>query len=340
MTTPKETQAILIKQYPEGLPKESDFELKSIPVAEVTEGSVLLKILWLSVDPYLRGRLKPNNNPMPLGEPGASAGVGQVVESKNSKLNVGDYLYGNFPWQEFVVLSQEKVNEAMKLDLSGGLEPNLALSVFGITGLTAYFGLLRVGQLKEGENVLVSGAAGATGSSVGQIAKIKGARVVGVCGGKEKAQFLKEIGFDEVIDYKEEKNLQEALKKAFPNGIDVYFDNVGGEISDIAVGLLNRFGRVVVCGQISIYNEDGPASTKLQGPRLWHLLIYKSIRIEGFVVLTYRPEFPEAIKELITWYSQGKLKKKETIENGLANLPKAFIGLFKGENIGKQLVKL
>ena len=328
-------ERILLVNRPKGTPAMSDFRYEEAEVPELKGDQVLVKTIYLSVDPYMRGRMNDTKSYVPPFELDAviSGGVvGQVIQSLSSDLAEGDFVIGNLPWQKYNVVNDISVRK---------LDPNIAplpanLGVLGMTGLTAYFGLLDIGKPHEGETVVVSGAAGAVGTIVGQIAKIKGARVVGIAGSEEKTAYLKnELGFDEAINYKTD-NVREALKAACPDGVDVYFDNVGGEISDSVLSLLNHGARIPICGQIALYNLE-----KMDvGPRIQSQLLINSALMKGFIVSDYAAHFEEGAMELAKWLMEGKLSYKENIVEGFENTIDAFLGLFKGENTGKQLVKV
>ncbi|XXM70378.1 NADP-dependent oxidoreductase [Lysinibacillus sphaericus] len=333
---PKTQQQIQLVSRPEGMPVENDFLYKEIDVPQPSQGEVLIKTLYLSVDPYMRGRMsdaKSYVEPFALNEALSGGVVGEVAESKSEQFKQGDFVVGMLPWQEYSLAGEKEVRV---------IDPDAAplsthLSVLGLTGLTAYFGLLDIGQPKEGETVVVSGAAGAVGSVVGQIAKIKGARVVGIAGSEEKVNYLKEtLGFDEAVNYKETDDIYSTLKEACPDGVDVYFENVGGEIGDAAISLLNKHGRVPVCGAISSYNK----TDRDLGPRVQSKLIKSSALMKGFVVNDYSDRFKEGAAELGQWLSEGKLQYEETITEGFDKVTDAFLGLFQGKNLGKQLVKV
>jgi len=280
--------------------------------------------------------------PFKLGEPILSSAVAEVIHSLNKDFKVGTIVKGLLPWSDYLVYSP---NNLCPLHIIGSLPEGIELSntigILGLTGMTAYFGLFEVGKPTKGETVVISAAGGAVGSVVGQLAKMKGCRVVGITGGKIKTEYLKkELGFDDVIDYKlfasKPEALKNAIKKACPNGVDIYFDNVGGMVSDAVQNHLNLCARIVVCGQISQYNED---ATKVKGPRNDFEIIMKSATKEGFMAFKYAHLFPEAMKQMAKWLGEGKLKSKETITQGFQNSPKAFIDLLSGKNIGKTLVK-
>ncbi|GAB3538994.1 NADP-dependent oxidoreductase [Pontibacter brevis] len=329
-------KAILLSSRPTGVPTHENFEFTQTEVPALQSGEVLLKALYVSVDPYMRGRMSDAKSyvaPYEVGKPIMGGVVAEVVESKNAQLQKGAVVVGNLPWQQYVVHQGDGLNQ---------VDPDVAplsyhLGILGMPGLTAYFGLLHIGQPKEGETVVVSGAAGAVGTVVGQIAKLKGCRVVGVAGTDSKVDYLKNIlGFDEGINYKTTPNIQEAIAKASPDGVDVYFDNVGGEISDAVLLALNTFGRIVICGQIAFYNNTSPAT----GLRVEPILLKKSALMKGFIVRDYASEYGPAAKELANWVKEGKLQYQETVKEGFEQIPDAFLGLFSGENTGKQLVKV
>ncbi len=327
---------ITLASRPEGLPKESDFRLIETPVPELQDGHVLVRVLYLSVDPYMRGRMsgvKSYAAPFEIGEVITGGAVGRIEQSRNPKLQPGDIVSGFFGWQQYAVSDGRGVSK---------LDPNTApistaLGVLGMPGQTAYFGLLDICKPKTGETVVVSGAAGAVGSYVGQIAKIQGCRVIGIAGTDDKVEYLTgELGFDEAFNYKTHTDYRAKLSELCPDGIDVYFDNVGGPITDAVLLSMNVGARVAVCGQISQYNSAKPE----MGPRLLGTLIVKRARVEGFLVSDYAARFPEGIQHLTQWVREGKLKYRESIVEGLENAPKAFIGMLQGQNTGKQLVKL
>lgn len=333
----EQNQQIVLANRPEGMPTEETFAFRNIPMGEPSPGQVVVKTVYLSVDPYMRGRMSAGKSyvkPFELNEPVSGGIIGEVVESRSEKLAVGDKVLGNLDWQLYNVVSDVSVQ---KLD-DTSVPLSAYLSVLGMTGLTAYFGLLDIGKPKEGETVVVSGAAGAVGSTVGQIAKIKGARVVGIAGSDEKIDYLvNELGFNKGINYKTTENLHKALKEACPNGIDVYFDNVGGKISDEVIRMLNDFARIAQCGAISSYNANPNEDI---GPRIQPKIVKTRSLIKGFIVSDYSDRFDEGRRDLMKWFSEGKLKYEETITEGFENVPKAFLNLFAGKNLGKQLVKV
>ncbi|MCX7569122.1 NADP-dependent oxidoreductase [Tumebacillus sp. DT12] len=324
-----------LTEFPKGMPTEETFRLVETTTPELEEGQVLVRTVYLSVDPYMRGRMsgvKTYIDPFTLDRPLTGGVVGQVEASKDANFEVGEIVAGLLDWADYTVASGKHLKKVPAF-----LKPvSAALGVAGMPGCTAYFGLLDIGQPKEGETVVVSGAAGAVGTVVGQIAKIKGCRVVGIAGGPDKVAYLRdELGFDEVIDYKA-GDLREALQAACPNGVDIYFDNVGGTISDEVMRLINFHARIILCGQIADYNLEKPE----QGPRHFGQLLVKSAMAKGFIVSNYNDRMLEGITQIGQWLGEGKLKFRETITEGLENTPQAFLGLFRGENTGKMLVKV
>ncbi len=327
----------VLRARPVGLVKESDFEWKESAIPTPKDGEALARVLYLSFDPAMRGWMDDRPSyvpPVRIGEVMRAGSVGQIVESKSPDYEVGDFVQGTFGWQDFAIASRGGIMPATPLPK--GVPLTWPLGVCGITGLTAYFGLLDLGKPEAGETVVVSGAAGATGSVAGQIAKIRGCRVIGIAGGTEKCRWLKEQAhFDEAIDYKHE-NVGKRLHELCPKGIDVYFDNVGGEILDAALANLAQRARIVLCGGISAYNETTPPP----GPRnLLNLVVTRS-RMEGFIVLDYLPRLAEGVSQLAKWVMEGKIAHAEDIQHGLENAPKTFLRLFEGKNLGKQLLKV
>jgi NADPH-dependent curcumin reductase CurA len=328
----------MLAARPQGLIKESDFKWNETTIAPIKDGQVLVRNLVLSFDPTQRGWMSFDTYmpAIPLGHVMLAGTVGQVVESKREGFAKGDLVQGLFGWEDYTVTEGGGMMGLRKLP--AGTDPILALSLLGGTGLTAYFGTLVVGQAKAGDTFVVSGAAGATGSVAGMIAKIKGCRTVGIAGGPDKCSWLvKEAGFDAAIDYKHE-NVGEALSRHCPKGIDVYFDNVGGEILDLALARIADRARVVLCGAISQYNS--PQGVFGGGPKNYFNLIFHGARMEGFLVFHFLRQFPEAIADLTKWYAEGKLKNQVDLQQGLENAPKTIIRLFTGANFGKQLLKL
>ena len=326
---------IRLASRPAAMPTLETFQFVDVDVPQPADGEVLVRLTYISVDPYLRGRMRAGSSyvaPFEVGQAIVSSAVGEVVESRSPKFNAGDVVTGMFGWRLYDVAKADSLMKVLP-----GISPTTALGVLGATGLTAYFGLLDIGQPKEGETVVVSGAAGAVGMSVCQIAKIKGCRVVGIAGSDEKLDYLRnELGVDAALNYKTTENMVDALKEACPSGIDVYFDNVGGPVSDAVFFSINKHARIVVCGAISMYNADKPDV----GLRPQPFLIVKSAVMKGFIITEYLPRFLEGVTQLATWFTSGQLKHAETIVEGFENTPKAFLGLFSGDNLGKQIVKL
>ncbi|KAF2277472.1 NAD(P)-binding protein [Westerdykella ornata] len=316
------------------------FKVQKQPLPQASSlknGEVLFQTLYLSLDPAMRGWLNDARSyvpPVQIGEVMRGYGIGLVVASKSPKFPVGSYASGMCGWTEYTVLKDKHLEP---LDLPRGAVPTDSLGVLGMTGLTAYFGILDVGQVKAGDFVVVSGAAGATGSVVGQIAKLKGAKVLGLAGGDDKVRWLKEeLGFDEALNYKDPE-FEKKFRAATKGFIDVYFDNVGGEILDMALARAKPHARFVMCGAISEYNKGG----KVVGPKNYLMIISMRIRMQGFIVTDYADRFVEAKKELAQWLEEGKLKRKETIvKGGLEKAPEALGGLFKGANTGKLIVEV
>jgi NADPH:quinone reductase len=331
----KTNKQIVLVSRPKGEPRMENFRMVETALPDVNEGEVRIRTLYLSVDPYMRGRMNEGKSyvpPFKLEEVIAGGAIGQIEESRHEKLKAGDFVSGSWGWQQYAVVDGAKL---IKVDPAQA-PLTAALGVLGMTGLTAYFGLLDIGKPQSGETVVVSGAAGAVGMIVGQIAKLYGCRVVGIAGSDEKISYLKnEIGFDECVNYKKE-GLAQALANACPNGVDIYFDNVGGTVSDHVMQLINKGARVPLCGQISLYNQEQPDT----GPRLQNQLLINSALMQGFIVGNYASRFPEAVSKLAQWVAAKQIKYTETVVEGFQNTPKAFLGLFSGENIGKALVKV
>jgi NADPH-dependent curcumin reductase len=324
-----------LKSRPVGLIKTSDFDLVTEAIPEPKEGQFLIRNIYLSLDPAMRGWLVDRPSYVPPVQIGAvmrGLAVGVVEKSNHPKFAVGDKVQGMFGWQEYLVSNGEGVTKLPESSLP--LSANLGL--FGLAGLTAYAGLLEVGQPKEGETLLVSGAAGSVGSLVGQIGKIKGLRVIGIAGTREKCDWLvKELGFDAAVNYKE-ADYKERLKAACPKGVDLYFENVGGEILEVALSRMNAFGRVVVCGLISQYN----ATTPVSGPSNFAAVISKRLRIQGFLAFDHAAKTKEMVSNFTEWYSAGKLKYRVDIVRGLEAAPAAINKLFDGSNHGKLIVQI
>jgi NADPH:quinone reductase len=327
---------ILLTNRPKAAPQESDFKLVEEPVRDLAPGEVLVRALYLSLDPYMRGRMSDRASyarPVQIGEVMTGGVVGRVAAARNERFKEGDIVQAMLGWQDYAISDGR---DLVKVDPS--LAPiSTALGVLGMPGLTAYFCLLDLGKPKSGETVVVSAASGAVGGLVGQIAKIKGCRAVGIAGSEAKLRhILDELGYDAGINYHATKNIAEDLKQACPKGVDVYFDNVGGWISDAVMFRLKLRARMLICGQISQYNLEKPE----MGPRLLTLLIPSRARIEGFLVTDYMDRAREGITEMAGWLKAGKLKYKEDVTEGLENAPRRLIGLLQGENFGKTLIKV
>jgi NADPH-dependent curcumin reductase CurA len=324
-----------LAERPVGAISEKNFRFVEEPIPEPGDGEVLVRNLYLSCDPTQRGWLARDTYlpAIPIGDVVRSTGAGRVARSKNPAFAEGDLVTGLVGWQDYALM-REGAGRLAKLLPNVPLE--MQMSVLGVTGMTAYFGLLDVGRPKEGETVVVSGAAGATGSIVGQIARVKGCRAIGIAGGKDKCKWLLDVAkFDAAIDYKSE-DVPARLRELCPKGIDIYFDNVGGEILDAALAQLAMRGRVVLCGAIATYND-----TELRaGPKNYLNLLLKRGRMEGFIILDYLSRAPEAVMPLFTWVNEGKIAYKVDVMHGLENAPRALMRLFGGENDGKQLVKI
>jgi NADPH-dependent curcumin reductase CurA len=320
---------------PVGMPKRSDWNYKQESVRNLTDGELLVKILYISLDPAMRGWMNESKSyvpPVGIGETMRALALGRVIASKNANFAVGDHVYGPLGVQELAITNGAAI---IKVDPRVAPLP-LYLSVLGMPGMTAYFALLDIGRPQSGQTVVVSGAAGAVGSVVGQIAKIKGCRAVGIAGGAKKCQYiLKELGFDAAIDYRT-KPVAKALQQHCSGGIDVYFDNVGGDILDAALTQLARGARVVICGAISQYNNTTP----IKGPSNYLSLLVNRASMTGFLVSDYASRFAEAAREMAGWMAQGKLKSREDIVEGLETFPETLLKLFTGENFGKLILKL
>jgi NADPH-dependent curcumin reductase CurA len=333
---PNTNRQIVLAARPIGYPKVSDFKRVFSPIPIPTAGEFLVRTLYLSVDPYQRGRMNdaPSyTNPVQIGEVMIGGVVGKVISSAHPDFQEGDIVQGNLGWQEYAISDGSGIR---KVDAT--LAPiSTALGVLGMPGLTAYFGLLEIARPQPGETVVVSAAAGAVGSLVGQMAKIKGCRAVGIAGSAHKVEFcVNELGFDAVFNYKTVADYDEKLKELCPEGIDVYFDNVGGAMTDAVFRRINVKARIAICGQISQYNLEQPEF----GPRLLWQLIVKRARVEGFLVSDFSNRYAEGLRQMAEWLKAGVLKYRETIGEGIENAPEAFIGMLKGNNIGKQLVKV
>ena len=340
---PTETnRRFVLASRPEGEPTEQNFRLETQPVPKPGENELLVKNLWLSVDPYMRGRMSDRASyakPVGIGEVMVGGTVGRVEKSRSSSFSEGDIVVGYGGWQEYSVLQGDATGAAQVFKVPSGAEDppiSTALGVCGMPGATAYFGLLKLGAPKDGETVVVSAASGAVGSVVGQIAKMRGARAVGIAGGAEKCGFcVDELGFDACVDYKSEPDLAAAIARACPKGVDVYFENVGGPVSVAVASQLNAGSRVPICGVISQYNSVEAFNPMTVLEKAAHPATGRF-----FLVWEWPEEYPAAIAELQAWVRSGKLKYREDVVEGFENTPKAFIGLFSGSNFGKRVVRI
>jgi NADPH-dependent curcumin reductase CurA len=330
-----ENLQIKLAARPTGMPKRSDWEFAHSVAREPEDGEVLVKVLYLSLDPAMRGWMNEGRSyipPVRIGDPMRAGGIGIVIDSKSPAVANGDYVYGTLDIQQYATLKGAALTK---------VDPKVApltvfLNVLGMPGMTAYFGLLDVGRAVAGNTVVVSGAAGAVGMTVGQIAKIKGCRVVGIAGGPEKCAYVRdELGFDAAIDYKSE-DLNGALRQHCPNGIDVYFDNVGGATLDACLARLALHARVVICGAISQYNN----TTAVTGPSNYLSLLVNRATMQGMVVFDYAKRYPEAVREMAGWIAEGKLKSREDVVKGIDTFPETLLKLFRGENFGKLVLEV
>ncbi|WP_286765335.1 MULTISPECIES: NADP-dependent oxidoreductase [Rhodopirellula] len=331
-----QSKQIELVSRPDGMPQQSNFEMRTAEVGPIKDGEILVKNQWMSVDPYMRGRMKDTDSyvpPFQIDEPLEGGCIGEVIQSQNSDFKEGDMVLGNLGWREYWSSNGEGVTK---------IDPNIAppqafLGALGMTGMTAWVGLHKIAQLKEGSTVFVSAASGAVGSIVCQLAKAMDCRVIGSAGKQEKIQWLKDkTGIDAVINYKEVDNLSEELAKHAPDGIDVYFDNVGSDHLEAAIDNMNDFGCCVECGMIATYNAtEAPAA-----PRNMFKVIAKRLRIQGFIVRDHMDAKDEFVSGMATLIQQDKVVWEESVTDGIENAPDAFIGLFEGDNLGKQLVRL
>ena len=323
---------VVLASRPVGPVSEANFRIEEAAVPKPGDGEVLVRNLWLSLDPYMRGRMsdaKSYAKGVDLGEVMVGQTVGEVLESRHPSLKMGDMVLTQLGWQLYGT-----TREATKVDKSRA-PLSYYLGLIGMPGMTAYFGLKEIGQPKAGETVVVSAASGAVGSVVGQLAKLWGCRAVGIAGGREKCDYVKhELGFDACLDYKA-GNLRDELKAACPKGVDVYFDNVGGEILDLLLTRMNLFGRIVVCGMIAEYNATEPYRVK----NLRAVLVNR-LKLQGMIIFDWKDRYGEALKALAGYFAEGKLKYRESVVQGLENAPRGLMDLLNGKNFGKQLVKL
>ena len=320
---------------PVGAPKPSDFELAEVSLPAPADGEILVRNVLMSVDPYMRGRMNDVKSyvpPFELGKPLQGGAIGRVERSRHPGFSEGEYVQSGLGWREYFVSDGAGIGKVQPV--AGSLTPHLG--ALGGTGLTAYVGLLDIGQPKAGETVFVSAAAGAVGSIVGQIAKLKGCRAVGSAGSDEKVAILRdELGFDAAFNYKS-SGLEDALGQTCPDGIDVYFDNVGGEHLQAALNHMNPFGRIPACGMISAYNNAAPAP----GPNNLSTIVRQRLLVKGFIISDHLERRPAFVSDMSAWIEEGKVKTRETIVEGIENAPAAFMGLLQGENVGKMLVRL
>ena len=330
------SKEIRLKARPVGMPKDSDFELATTEAKKPGAGEVLVRNIWMTVDPYMRGRMMDRESyvpPFQIGQVLQGGAVGQVVESNSDKLKAGDYVQSMWGWREYATAKAETFTK---------VDPSLAplqayLGTLGMPGLTAYVGLFKIGELKDGNTVFVSAASGAVGQVVCQLAKAHGCYVVGSAGSDEKCDWLvKEAGIDKAINYKTCGSLNKAVGEAFPKGIDVYFENVGGAHLEAAINHMKPFGRITLCGMISQYNDTTPSP----GPSNIMMVVGKSLKLQGFIVSNHFDVLPDFYAEMGKLIKAGKMKWQETVEDGIENAPKAFLKLFTGSNTGKMLVKI
>ena len=319
---------------PQGFPDENLFEVAETSIPDPGDGQVLIRNAYFSVDPYMRPRMNDVRSyvaPFTLGEAMTGGAVGRVASSQNPRYAEGDWVLHQLGWREWALSDGSALRK-----LDPAVAPiSTALGVLGMPGFTAWYGLYELGSPAEGETVFVSGAAGAVGSAAGQMARIAGCRVIGSAGSAEKLAWLRELGFDDVFDYREQSP-RHALAELAPDGIDIYFDNVGGDHLEAAIGALRTHGRVVACGSISRYNDAEPAP----GPRNMFLVVTKRLRIQGYIISDHYERFGEFAEQAAAWVREGRLRYRETVVEGIENAPKAFLGLLRGENIGKMLVKV
>ena len=331
---------IRLAARPLGLPKESDWHRTTEPVNEPADGGVLIRTLYLSLDPAMRGWMNEGKSyiaPVAIGEVMRAGGVGVIATSRNPQFAAGDYVSADLGVQEYCLVDAQGVARARvtKIDRAIGTLPQW-LNALGMPGMTGYFGLLESGQPKIGETVVVSGASGAVGQTVGQVARIKGCRAVGIAGGRDKCDFVvDELGFDACIDYKA-GNVKDGLKRHCPAGVDVYFDNVGGDILDLVLTRINRRARIVICGAISQYNN----TTAVKGPANYLSLLVNRARMEGIVVFDWADRYGEAVRAIAGWMREGKLKSREDVVDGIENFPATLNLLFSGGNFGKLVLKV
>lgn len=327
----------ILANRPNGEPVAETFELVEEQMPEPGPNQLLLRTIYMSVDPYMRGRMRASHSyaeSWEVGAPMRARCVAEVVESNHPGIEPDELVVGNLYWSEYAVVDADRVE---RVD-TGSLPRSTALHVLGMPGRTAYVGTVEVGHVKPGDTVVVSAAAGAVGSVAGQIAGIAGASTVGIAGSDEKVAWLREdLGFDEAINYRTSEDLSAAVADACPQGVDLYFENVGGEVSDAVLDHLTQFSRIAVCGKISLYNRESDSAEATSPQRLYQRT---RTRVEGFIVHDYRPRFEQTTARLRRWVQNGDIEYRETVTDGLTRAPEAFLGLFEGENIGKQLVRV
>ena len=334
----EQNRRIVLANRPQGAPAETDLRLETAPLPEAGEGQVLVRTLWLSLDPYMRGRMSDAPSyvpPVALGDVMVGGTVGEVVLSRAPGFAQGDVVLGASGWQEYAAADPKTLRKLPQ----GGPPPSTALGVLGMPGMTAYCGLRNIGQPKPGETVVVAAASGAVGAMVGQIAKLQGARAVGLAGGPEKCAYVRGLGFDDCIDHRG-PGMAEALAAACPKGIDVYFENVGGAVWDAVLPLLNPFARVPVCGLIAYYNMSGPPQGPDRTGPLMRAVLTKRLRMQGFIVWDFAAQQDDFLREVGGWLAEGKITYREDVTEGLENAPRAFLGLLRGANFGKALVRI
>src|SRR3954451_9308295 len=339
MSSTRLNRRIVLEARPKGEPQETNFRLEDAPAPQPADGQVLPRTLYLSLDPYMRGRMNEGPSyapPVSMGQVMEGGSVAEVIESRSPKWNGGDIVLSYSGWQQYAVADAEGLR---KLDPS--VAPvSTALGILGMPGLTAYTGLLNIGQPKPGETVVISAASGAVGSVVGQIAKIKGTRVVGIAGNRDKCAYLvQELGFDAAVN-RSKPSFSDDLKAACPEGVDIYFENAGGAVLKSVVPLLNKFGRVPVCGLIAQYNLSGPAEGPDFTPLLMGAILTKRLMLRGFIVSDFVSQQEDFLRQMSQWLREGKVKYREDVMNGLENAVAAFRGLLRGANFGKLIVKI
>lgn len=336
-----ENRRIVLASRPHGKPVDDNFRLEKAPLPQAKDGQLLLRTVWLSLDPYMRGRMSDAPSyaaPVQIGEVMTGGAVSRVVESNSLDFKAGDLVVGSTGWQDYSVADAKAVK---KLEGAALKQPSLALGVLGMPGFTAFMGLLDIGEPKPGETLVVAAATGPVGSLVGQIGKIKGCRVVGIAGGEEKCRYAVEhFGFDECLDHRA-PDLDERLKAACPDGIDVYFENVGGAVFDAVLPLLNTKARIPVCGLVSQYNATGLKDGQDRLSLLTGTILKKRMRVQGFIIFDdYGHRYPEFAQQMSEWFEAGKIKFREDVVEGLENAPQAFFGLLEGKNFGKLVVRV